>query len=320
VDRVRSSDELARGGLPRSGSLVRVNGDPARALTRHAEMSLREPVLVAAFRGWNDAGDAASFAATHLSRTWGASKIASIDPEEFFDFQAVRPQVELVDGLTRKITWPSNELSGASLSGAPNDVLVLVGTEPNMRWKTFSNLIVDVAKQHGAKLVVTLGALLADVPHSRPVQVTGTAIDQALVERLGLQRSRYEGPTGIVGVLHDACTKAHIDSASLWAAVPHYLAVTPNPKAALALVSKAAELVGSPADIDALERASAVYEERVTEMVDADEDVKSYVKLLEERADERAHEEQMDPSKLPSGDALAEELERFLRGNEGRGG
>ncbi len=296
-----------------------MNGDPADAVTTHSEMSLREPVLVAAFRGWNDAGDAASFAATHLSRAWNATKLASIDPEEFFDFQAVRPQVELVDGLTRKITWPSNELSGAHLAGATNDVLLLIGTEPNMHWKTFSNLVLDLAKHHNVKLVVTLGALLADVPHSRPVQVTGTAIDQALVDRLGLQRSRYEGPTGIVGVVQDACTKAQIDSASLWAAVPHYLAVTPNPKAALALVNKAVELVGAPVGIEELERASALYEERVSEMVDADDDVKSYVKLLEENADERADGKGMDSTQLPSGDALAEELERFLRGNEGHG-
>jgi len=287
---------------------------------RHTQVDLREPVLVAAFRGWNDAGDAASFAAMHLSRTWSATKVASLDPEEFYDFQAVRPQVELVDGITRNITWPSNELWAAQLADAPNDALVLVGTEPNVRWRTFSRLIVDVAMEYDVKLVITMGALLADVPHSRPVHVTGTAVDKELVERLDLERSRYEGPTGIVGVLHDAFTAAGVDSASLWAAVPHYLAVTPNPKAALALVHKATQLVGAPAAINDLERASSVYEERVSEMVSSDEDVQAYVKLLEERADERAAEEHIDPSTLPSGDALAAELERFLRdGNEGRG-
>jgi proteasome assembly chaperone (PAC2) family protein len=282
----------------------------------HAEVKLRSPVLLAAFRGWNDAGDAASFAAQHLGRVWDAEKIASIDPEEFYDFQAVRPQVELTEGFTRKITWPSNEFFAAKLDGCPHDVIVLVGTEPSHRWRTFSNLVVDVAKQHQASLVITLGALLADVPHSRPVQITGTAGDQVLIDRLDLQRSRYEGPTGIVGVLHDAFAKSGIDSASLWAAVPHYLAVTPNPKAALALVHKATSLIEASADIDELERASAAYQERVSEVVASDEDVQGYVRLLEERMDERAREERMDISNLPSGDALAAELEEFLRDRE----
>ena len=276
------------------------------------DLDLRKPVMVAAFRGWNDAGDAASFAAQHLRRVWGAERFASIDPEEYFDFQAVRPHVSLVEGMTRKISWPSNEFSGAKLNGAPHDILVLVGTEPNMRWRTFASLIVDVARQRKVQLVVTLGALLADVPHSRPVQITGTAVDTELIERLGLQRSRYEGPTGIVGVLHDAFGRAGIASASLWAAVPHYLAVTPNPKAALALVEKAAELVGTAAATDDLARATKAYEDQVGEMVASDEDIQSYVRLLEERADERTRDE-IDPSQLPSGDALAAELERFLR-------
>ena len=282
-------------------------------ITHHTEVELRHPILIAAFRGWNDAGDAASFAASHLGRVWSATEFASIDPEEFYDFQAVRPQVELVDGLTRKVTWPSNEFMGAKLSGAAQDVIMLVGTEPNLRWRTFSNLIVEVAKAHEVGLVLTLGALLADVPHSRPVQITGTAVDTELIKRLDLQRSRYEGPTGIVGVLHEAFAKADIDSASLWAAVPHYLAVTPNPKAALALVERATKLVGAPAEIDDLQRASMVYEERVTEMVAGDEDVQEYVKMLEDRSDEQQDLEEMDPSQMPSGDDIAAELERFLR-------
>jgi proteasome assembly chaperone (PAC2) family protein len=282
-------------------------------ITHHAEVELRRPILIAAFRGWNDAGDAASFAASHLGRVWSATEFASIDPEEFYDFQAVRPQVELVDGLTRKVTWPSNEFMAAELSGAAQDVIVLVGTEPNLRWRTFSNLIVEVAKAHEVGLVLTLGALLADVPHSRPVPITGTAVDPELIKRLNLQRSRYEGPTGIVGVLHEAFAKADIDSASLWAAVPHYLAVTPNPKAALALVERATKLVGAAAEIDDLQRASMVYEERVTEMVAGDEDVQDYVKMLEDRSDEQQDLEEMDPSQMPSGDDIAAELERFLR-------
>ncbi|MGH2737104.1 MAG: PAC2 family protein, partial [Actinomycetota bacterium] len=273
-----------------------------------------EPVLVAAFRGWNDAGDAASFAAGHLGRVWDSTKLATIDPEEFYDFQAVRPQVELVDGMTRQITWPSNEFRAAHLLGVSHDVIVLIGTEPNVRWRTFTQLVVGVAKRHKVRLVVTLGALLADVPHSRPVQITGTAMDSDLVRRLDLQRSRYEGPTGIVGVLHDAFARAGIDSASLWAAVPHYLSVNPNPKAALALVEKCTQLVGAAAEIDELQRATAVYEEKVSELVAQDEDVQAYVQMLEERSDERSVEE-MDPTQMPSGDDLAAELERYLRDN-----
>ncbi len=243
---------------------------------------------------------------------WSAQKCASLDPEEFYDFQAVRPQVRLEEGLTRTITWPENDLFAAELSEMERDVMVLVGTEPNLRWRKFSHLIVEVAREYGVKLVLTFGALLADVPHSRPVHISGTAADEKLVERLNLQRSRYEGPTGIVGVLHESFAKAGIDSASLWAAVPHYLAVNPNPKAALALVNKAVELIGAPADVEELERATTVYEERVTEMVAEDDDVQAYVELLEDRADQREAEE-LNPEELPSGDALAAELERFLR-------
>src|SRR5919106_17575 len=263
-------------------------------LHRQADVKLNDPVLVAAFRGWNDAGDAATFAAAHLARVWSAKTFATLDPEDFYDFQAVRPEVQLEEGYTRKITWPSNEFSAAHLSGRPHDVIVLIGTEPNLKWRTFTQLIVDVAKEHEVNLVITLGALLADVPHSRAVHITGPAVEKQLVEELGLRRSRYEGPTGIVGVLHDACSNAGVRSASLWAAVPHYLAVTPNPKAALALVNKASGLIGATADVSNLERATV-----------------AYVRLLEERTDEEPSE--IDPSKLPSADALAAEVERFLK-------
>jgi proteasome assembly chaperone (PAC2) family protein len=293
-------------------------GDLDPAITEHMQAKLRSPVLVAAFKGWNDAGDAASFAASHLGRVWSAKKCASLDPEEFYDFQAVRPQVRLEDGLTRRISWPENDFWAADLPDMDRDALILVGTEPNLRWKSFSDLIVKIADHYGVGMVLTFGALLADVPHSRPVHITGTAADERLVERLNLQRSRYEGPTGIVGVLHDAFGRAGIDSASLWAAVPHYLAVNPNPKAALALVNKATELIGARADVEELERATTVYEERVTEMVSSDEDVQAYVKLLEERADQRQADE-IGTEELPSGDALAAELENFLR-NRPEGG
>jgi len=288
--------------------------DPREYLVSHQRIELNDPVLIAAFQGWNDAGEAATFAATHMARVWSGDKIASIDPEDFYDFQAVRPQVELDEGLTRKIVWPANEFWAARTP--KRDVILLVGTEPNTHWRTFCDVVVSVARANNVKFALTLGALLADIPHSRPVHITGTAADAELVQRLGLQRSRYEGPTGIVGVLHDAFARGGIDSASLWAAVPHYLAVSPNPKAALALVRKATDLVGIPADVSDLEEATTTYEERVTEMVAADEDVQNYVRILEERSDEREDspfENPIDPSDMPSGESIAAELESYLR-------
>ncbi len=290
--------------------------DPSSMISYHAPADVRDPILVAAFKGWNDAGEAATFAARHLTRVWNAEKIASIEPEEFYDFQAVRPQVELVDGITRKIIWPSNDFWAAHLEGSAHDVMIMTGTEPNMHWKMFSRLVVETAQKHNVHLVITLGALLADVPHSRPVHITGTAVDPDVIRRLKLQRSRYEGPTGIVGVLHDALGRSGLPSASLWAAVPHYLAVTPNPKAALALVNKAVELIGTPAETESLRRAAKAYDERISEMVASDDDIQGYVSLLEERADERSREESIDPSQLPSADAIAAEVERFLRDQE----
>ena len=280
-------------------------------LIEHSQPTLRSPVLIAAFSGWNDAGESATYAAAHLTRVWAAERFASIDPEEFYDFQTVRPHVELVDGVTRKITWPANEFWSANLE-SDRDVILLTGVEPSHRWRTFSEIVTEVAVKNEVGLVVTLGALLADVPHSRPVHITGTALDHDLIERLGLQRSRYEGPTGIVGVLHDACARAGIPSASLWAAVPHYLAVSPNPKSALALVAKVTELIGVPVATTELEHAARNYEERVADIVASDEDVQAYVRLLEERSDED-EVDAIDESDLPSGDALAAELERFLR-------
>ncbi len=289
--------------------------DPSPHITIHEDIDLDRPVLIAAFKGWNDAGDAASFAAKHLGKVWGAHKVVSIDPEEFYDFQNVRPHVRLEDGVTRKIAWPRNEFWSARVAGS-GDALILLGIEPSHRWRTFSELIVDVAQRHDVKLVITLGALLADVPHTRPVPITGTAVDPELIHKLGLERSHYEGPTGIVGVIHDACARAGLDSASLWAAVPHYLAVTPNPKAALALVERTVELTHIPADIGILQHATSMYEERVAEIVATDDDVQGYVQMLEERADEQPPEEMADLTDIPSGDSIAEELERFLRDHE----
>ena len=273
---------------------------------------LRRPVLVAAFEGWNDAADAASSAARYLKERWGARPFATIDPEEFFDFSSTRPQVRLTAGHQREIIWPRTELSAAALPDTGRDVVVLVGSEPQLRWRTFSAQVVGVANELGAELVVTLGALLADVAHTRPVRVTGTAADPELVDRLGLERSAYEGPTGIVGVLHDAFRTARVQSASLWAAVPHYVAATPSPKATLALVRRTASLLSTPVTTDDLEQRALDYERQVSEVVATDDDVAAYVRRLEESADAD------DPLEFQSGDVLAAELERFLR--EQRGG
>ena len=272
---------------------------------------LRRPVLVAAFEGWNDAADAASTAARYLRDRWSARPFASIDPEEFYDFTATRPQVRLTQGITRRIEWPETELSYAALPGTSRDVVVLLGHEPQLKWRTFTEQVVGVAKELGVELVVILGALLADVPHTRPVRVTGTAADGELVRRLGLGKSTYEGPTGIVGVLHEAFSRAHLPSASLWAAVPHYVASTPSPKASLALVERATDLLSSRVATADLELAVADYERQVSEVVAADEDVIAYVRRLELSADD--DDDAVPDLEIMSGDALADELERYLR-------
>src|SRR5947207_5385910 len=199
---------------------------------------LRAPALICAFKGWNDAGDAASAAVQFVGASHNATRFAQIDPEDFYDFQATRPRIKLVEGRTRELTWPSVEIYEARVPRAPRDLVLLTGPEPSFRWRSFCKVIVELAEALGVQLVVTCGALLADVPHSRPVNVTGLSSDEALTERLGLSSSSYEGPTGITGVLHQACAEAGIPSASLWASVPHYVAAAPNPKAALALVRR----------------------------------------------------------------------------------
>ena len=268
---------------------------------------LERPVLIAAFRGWNDGAQGASLAGGYLAKIWNAQQFASIDPESFYDFQATRPMVSLVDGITRRVDWPDNEFYSATPDGLDRGALLLLGVEPNLRWRHFTSLIVDLAREHEVELVVTLGALLADVPHTRPSPVTGTATDPELVERLGLQTSRYEGPTGIVGVLHDACRAASLPSVSLWAAVPHYVSLAPSPRAALALCQRLGDLLESKIDTSELEEAVDAYTQRVTEAVSTDEETAEYVQELEQRA------EMIDESDLPTGDSLAAELTRFLR-------
>jgi proteasome assembly chaperone (PAC2) family protein len=278
---------------------------------------LRAPALVCAFKGWNDAGDAASTALTFVGGALNAQRFATIDPEEFYDFQAVRPQVRFDEGRARRIDWPAVELYEVRVPRAPRDLVLLAGTEPSMRWRTFTQTIVDLAEALGVQMVVTLGALLADVPHSRPISITGLASDPALVERLGLSNSSYEGPTGIVGVLHAACQEAAVPSASLWAAVPHYISAVPNPKAALALVRKLEGLVGVAVDASSLESAAADYDTQVNRAVQSDPEIQAFVERLEQAASE-AEETGQDIGQLPSGDTLAREFQRFLkqRGND----
>jgi predicted ATP-grasp superfamily ATP-dependent carboligase len=280
----------------------------ADELRIHSRPELEQPVLLAAFRGWNDGAQAASLAAGYLAKTWGAEQFAEVDPEDFFDFQATRPHVSLEDGLTRRIDWPETGFYHARPEGLDRDIVLLLGIEPNLRWRTFTDLVVGLAQELEVELMITLGALLADVPHTRPAPVTGSASDEELVQRLGLSASRYEGPTGIVGVLHDACRQADIPSASLWAAVPHYVSLTPSPRAAVALCERLGSLIGVEVDVDELEEAAQSYEEQVSEAVASDEETASYVEELERRAD--SIEESSD---VPSGDALAAELTRFLR-------
>ena len=271
---------------------------------------LQRPVLVAAFEGWNDAADAASTAGRYLADGAEAELVATIDPEEFYDFTVVRPDVRLVDGMTREIVWPEPQVLAAELGGGSHDVVFLQAAEPHMRWRTFAEAVTDMVQEVGVELVLTLGALLAEVPHSRPVRVTGTAADPEMVARLGFERSRYEGPTGIVGVLHEACARAGVPSASLWATVPHYVAKTPSPKATLALVERASSLLDLSIDTVDLEIAAAAYERQITEVIADDEDVAEYVRRLEESDDEEGPIVRPD---LPSADALALEAERFLR-------
>ena len=273
--------------------------------------ALRNPVLVCAFRGWNDAGEAATAALEYLVGSFEAPEVGHIDPEEFYDFTAVRPTVSLVDGRSRVIDWPSNKLHAAAVSGADRDLLLLQGVEPSLRWRTFCDAVVGTARDFGVHMVITLGALLADVPHTRPVSITGLASEDGLIERLGFERSRYEGPTGIVGVLHDACAQANVASASLWAAVPHYVAAAPNPKAALALIRRFEGAAGVAVDAGALEEAAEDYERQVSAAVASDPDVKAFVERLEQSMDDAAGD--APPERIPSADAIASDFQRFLR-------
>jgi proteasome assembly chaperone (PAC2) family protein len=274
---------------------------------------LDRPVLIAAFTGWNDAGEAASVALATLRDSWEAQNFGSFDAEEFFDYQTTRPQIKLVEGVTRTIEWPENHLSATASNleaAGGRGAVLLSGPEPSFRWRSFSAAVIELVRELNVEVVVTMGALLADVPHSRSVSVAANSQDPALVENLGLSASRYEGPTGITGVLHRACAVGGLPSVSFWASVPHYLPALPSAPGALALLESLSGLLGIDVDTSNLERGAAAYQEQVSAAVSQDSNLASYVRMLEDRFDSQSDQE---PKDLPSGDELARELEGFLR-------
>jgi proteasome assembly chaperone (PAC2) family protein len=271
--------------------------------------ALRAPALVCAFSGWNDAASAATAALEAVAAVLDSQVVGRIDPEEFYDFQVNRPTIRLVEGQTREIDWPANTLLAVRVPTAERDLALLSGVEPNVRWRTFAESIVGAAERLGVEMVITLGALIADVAHTRPVPITGLASDPQLVERLGLSRSSYEGPTGIVGVLHDACRTRGMVSASLWAAVPHYVAAVPNPKAALALLRRLEGLTGIAVEASELEEATERFEAQVDQAVSANPEIEELVRNLE-----ASQEESIELGQdVPSADDIAKEFQQFLR-------
>ena len=285
---------------------------------KDAPPQLRNPLLVYSFKGWNDAGEAASAAVGLLIATLEGRQVAAIDPEDFFDFTQVRPTIRLTEGMSRVVEWPALTVHVAQVAGADRDLVLLQGPEPALRWRTFCDAVIELSKALRVEMAVSLGALLADVPHTRPTAITGLASNEELVDKMGLGGSNYEGPTGIVGVLHSALAGAGIPSVSLWASVPHYVAAaSPNPKAALELVRRLEGIAGVAVDAGELEDAAVEYERQVNAAVASDPDVKAFVEKLEAEADEypTAAAERRD---LPTGDALAQDFQKFLRQqNEG---
>lgn len=275
-----------------------------------AVADLVDPVVIAAFEGWNDAADAASSVVDHLMEVWEARVVGAIDPEDFYDFQMNRPVVGNDDSGHRRITWPSTQIAVASPPEFERDVILIRGIEPNMRWRQFCAELLAACDDLGGQLVVTLGALLADTPHTRPIPVTGTATEPDLVERLKLEQSSYEGPTGIVGVFQDACVRLDIPAVSYWAAVPHYVAQPPCPKATVALLGCLEDLLEVSIPLGDLEEHARAWEHGVDELASEDEDIADYVRALEETR---------DTTDLPeaSGEAIAREFERYLKRDDG---
>jgi hypothetical protein len=267
---------------------------------------LRDPIMVVAFEGWNDAADAASGVVDHLLSVWETRLVAAVDPEDFYDFQVNRPFVGHDEHGMRRLTWPSTQLSVASPPGLLRDVVLLRGIEPNMRWRQFIAELLAAADDLGVGTVVTLGALLADTPHTRPIPVHGSATEPGLQDTLGLEPSHYEGPTGIIGVLQDACVRTDVPAVSFWAAVPHYVAQPPCPKATLALLGQVEDLLGLSVPLGDLPEEARAWERGVTELAEEDEEIGDYVRALEENR---------DTAELPeaSGEAIAREFERYLK-------
>lgn len=270
---------------------------------------LREPILVCSFRGWNDAAGAASTALGAVGEALDSEQIAEVDPEDYFDFQATRPTIVLSEGQARRIDWPQNTLFAARVPAADRDLVLLDGTEPNLRWRTFSETIATAADALGVEMVVTMGALIAEVSHTLPVPITGLASDEDLVEELDLQRSTYEGPTGIVGVLHDCCRQLGMSSASLWAAVPHYVAAVPNPKAALALLRRLEGLTGIAVEAGDLEDEATSFEEQIDRAIAANPEIEELVDRIEAEQKDQLE----NPEDLPSADSIARDFQQFLR-------
>jgi proteasome assembly chaperone (PAC2) family protein len=273
---------------------------------------LHDPVVVGAFEGWNDAGDAATSAVEHLELIWDARPLAAIDPDDYYDFQVNRPTVSMVDGVTRRLSWPTTRFSVCRPADAGRDIILMRGIEPNMRWRAFCEEVLDIYRELGVETVLGLGALLADTPHTRPVPVTGSAYDGASATRYGLEQSRYEGPTGILGVWQDACVRAGIPAITFWAALPHYVSQAPHPKATLALLHRVEEVLDVPVPLGALPDQADDWQRLVDEMAGEDDEVTEYVRALEEKAEDAdlAH---------TSGETIAREFERYLR-RRGPGG
>lgn len=267
---------------------------------------LTDPVVVAAFEGWNDAGDAATGAVEHLELIWDAQPLAALDPEDYYDFQVNRPTVSLIDGVSRRIEWPTTRISVARPPGSERDVVLIRGIEPNMRWRSFCDELIGLLQELDAQTVLSLGALLADTPHTRPTPVTGSAYDGESAKAYGLETSRYEGPTGILGVFQDACVQAGLPAISFWAAVPHYVSQPPSPRATVALLQRVEEVLELAVPLGALPKQAEDWVTTVDEMASEDEEVVEYVRSLEERQAE------VDLSQA-SGDQIAREFERYLR-------
>jgi proteasome assembly chaperone (PAC2) family protein len=282
---------------------------------------LRQPILLAAFAGWNDAAETATTAARFLAQRWSARRIARILPEEYFHFGLTRPEVRIQEGSqTREIQWPANEFFVSAEPSLPRDVIACVGIEPHLKWQTFCSHILEVARRSGATTVITLGALLADVPHTRPIRVSGVATDPDLARRLQTSRTRYEGPTGIVGVLNDACRRAGLPVVSLWANLPHYISEVSNPHAILALVRRVCDFLEWQTNLDDLEEATAEFDRQLAQILTQKPDVARYIEELERRETNTEATEEPPAGDLPNSGELIREVEKFLREHRGERG